>query len=114
MTSFIFTGSTTPKPAVEDGDFTVKSNDHICVRATLKATFTVKYASVRSGKVSLTLQYQSNPTPAKHALGYVSEEQFCVHYENTQFTITSMSFKRILACYMVRQTCHSDVWGTFT
>ena len=43
--------SSTAKPAVEHGDFVVKVDDKVCVRVTLKATFTVKYASLRSGKV---------------------------------------------------------------
>ena len=43
--------SSTAKPALEHGDFVVKVDDKVCVRVTLKATFTVKYASLRSGKV---------------------------------------------------------------
>ena len=43
--------SSTAKPAMEHGDFVVKVDDKVCVRVTLKATFTVKYASLRSGKV---------------------------------------------------------------
>ena len=50
---YIYTVSATHKPTVENGDFIVKSDEKVCVRAMLKATFTVKYASVRSGKVSI-------------------------------------------------------------